>query len=48
MPTSVHHACILTVAGTEAFKIIENHEGVASFSVAQQVIVQGSSQVPLE
>jgi hypothetical protein len=45
---SVHHACILTLAGTGAFKIIENHEGVASVSVAQQVIVQGPSQIPLE
>lgn len=45
---SVHHACILTLAGTGACKIIENHEGVASLSVAQQVIVQGPSQVPLE
>jgi hypothetical protein len=45
---SVHHACILTPAGTGAFKIIENQEGVASLSVAQQVIVQGPSQVPLE
>jgi ClpP class serine protease len=45
---SVHHAAILTLAGTGAFKIIENHEGVASLSVAQQVIVQGPSQAPLE
>jgi len=45
---SVHHACILTLAGTGAFKIIENHEAVASLSVAQQVLVQGPSQVPLE
>ena len=45
---SVHHACILTLAGTGAFKIIENHEGVASISVAQQVIVQGPAQAPLE
>jgi hypothetical protein len=45
---SVHHACILTLAGTGAFKIIENHQGVASLSVAQQVIVQGPAQVPLE
>jgi len=44
---SVHHACILTLAGTGAFKIIENHKGVASLSVAQQVIVQGPTQVPL-
>ncbi len=45
---SVHHACILTLAGTGAFKIIENHEAVASVSVAQQVIVQGPAQSPLE
>lgn len=45
---SVHHACILTLAGTGAFKIIENHDGVASVSVAQQVVVQGPTQVPLE
>jgi ClpP class serine protease len=45
---SVHHACILTLAGTGAFKIIENHEGVASVSVAQQVIVQGPAQSPIE
>ena len=45
---SVHHACILTLAGTGAFKIIENHEGVASLSVAQQVLVQGPSQTPVE
>lgn len=45
---SVHHACILTLAGTGAFKIIENDEGVASLSVAQRVLVQGPTQVPLE
>jgi hypothetical protein len=45
---SVHHACILTLAGTGAFKIIENHEGVAALSVAQQVLVQGPVQTPLE
>lgn len=45
---SVHHACILTLAGTGAFKIIENQEGVAALSMAQQVIVQGPSQTPLE
>jgi hypothetical protein len=26
---SVHHTCILTFEGTPAFKIIENHEGIA-------------------
>lgn len=41
---SVHHACILTLAGSVAFKIIENQDGVASLSVAQQVVVQGPSQ----
>jgi hypothetical protein len=45
---SVHHACILTLAGTGAFKIIENHDGVAFVSVAQQVIVQGPAQSPTE
>jgi ClpP class serine protease len=45
---SVHHACILTLAGTGAFKIIENQDGVASVSVAQQMLVQGPSQLPLE
>ncbi|MDX2059475.1 MAG: hypothetical protein SFV24_16815 [Gemmatimonadales bacterium] len=45
---SVHHASILTLAGTAAFKLIENHEGVASVSVAQQVIVQGPAQGLLE
>ena len=45
---SVHHACILTLAGTGAFKIIENHEGVASLSVAQQVLVKGPMQAPSE
>lgn len=43
---SVHHASILTLAGTGAFKIIENHNGVASLSVAQQVMVQGPMQAP--
>jgi len=45
---SVHHACVLTLAGTGAFKIIENQEGVASVSVAQQVVVQGPMQGPAE
>jgi ATP-dependent protease ClpP protease subunit len=45
---SVHHACMLTLAGTGAFKIIENHNGVASVSVAQQVLMQGPAQMPLE
>ena len=39
---SVHHACILTLAGTPAYKIIENHKGVAFIKIAQQVLVQGA------
>jgi hypothetical protein len=45
---SVHHACVLTLSGTNAFKIIENHMGVATVSVAQQVLVHGPSQGPAE
>jgi hypothetical protein len=46
---SVHHASILTLAGTNAFKIIENHLGVATVSIMQHVVVQAPSQgVPEE
>jgi hypothetical protein len=38
---SVHHACMLTLSATPAFKIIENHRGVAFIKVVQQVLVQG-------
>jgi ATP-dependent protease ClpP protease subunit len=41
---SVHHACIHTLTATGAFKIIENHRGVASMSVLQHVVVQGPVQ----
>jgi ATP-dependent protease ClpP protease subunit len=37
---SVHHACIHTLMATPAFKIIENHNGVAYIKIASQVIVQ--------
>jgi ATP-dependent protease ClpP protease subunit len=37
---SVHHACIHTLSATPAFKIIENHNGIAFIQSAQQVIVQ--------
>ena len=37
---SVHHARIHTLAATPAFKIIENHKGVAFIQQAQQVIVK--------
>lgn len=32
---SVHHACIHTLAATAAYKIIENHEGIAYIQIAQ-------------
>jgi hypothetical protein len=37
---SVHHAFILTLSATGAFKIIENHAGVAFIQMAQTVAVQ--------
>jgi len=39
---SVHHACILTLSHTGAFKIIENHKGVATIAVYQQVMIQAA------
>jgi ATP-dependent protease ClpP protease subunit len=33
---TVHHSCNLTLSATPAYKIIENHLGVASIGVAQQ------------
>ena len=38
---SLHHACMLTFSATPAFKIIENHRGVAFIKIAQQVVVAG-------
>jgi ClpP class serine protease len=37
---TVHHACIHTLAGTPAFKIIENHNGTAFIQTAQIVPMQ--------
>ena len=37
---SLHHACIHTLGSTPAFKIIENHQGIAFIQIAQNVIVQ--------
>jgi ATP-dependent protease ClpP protease subunit len=37
---SVHHACIHTLSGTNAYKIIENHDGIAFIQVAQTVLVK--------
>jgi membrane-bound ClpP family serine protease len=43
---SVHHASILTLGGTPAFKIIENQKGVAFIQISQTVIVQPGSAPP--
>jgi hypothetical protein len=43
---SVHHACIHTLAGTPAYKIIENHNGVAFIQIAQTVLVQAPGPAP--
>ena len=37
---SVHHSCIHTLSATNAFKIIENHNGVAFIQSMQQIIVK--------
>ncbi|MBC8181912.1 S49 family peptidase [candidate division KSB1 bacterium] len=36
---TVHHACIHTLASTEAFKIIENQDGVAFIQLAQLAVI---------
>ena len=36
---SVHHACMLTFSATSAFKLIENHRGVAFVKGAQEVVL---------
>jgi hypothetical protein len=42
---SVHHACIHTLSATSAYKIIENHDGVAFIQLAQKVLVQAPAAV---
>jgi len=37
---SVHHSCIHTLAATAAYKIIENHDGIAFIQIAQRMAVQ--------
>lgn len=37
---SVHHACILTLGGTNAFKIIENQNKVAFIQTSQSVLMR--------
>lgn len=44
---SVHHACIHTLSSTGAFKIIENHNGVAFIQVAQTVVVQAPPRLEI-
>jgi len=38
---SIHHCCIQTLTATNAFKIIENHKGVAFIQSEHRVLVQG-------
>jgi len=44
---SIHHALVHTLSATAAYKIIENHEGVAFIQIAQRVIVQGPASSPM-
>jgi len=37
---SVHHACILTLTSTPAFKIIENHKGTAHINSVQMMLMK--------
>jgi ClpP class serine protease len=37
---SVHHACIHTLSSTPAYKIIENHNGIAFIQIMRQVVVK--------
>lgn len=37
---SAHHSCIHTLSATNAFKIIENHKGIAFIQSMQQIIVK--------
>jgi ATP-dependent protease ClpP protease subunit len=39
---SLHHACMLTFSATPAFKIIENHRGIAFIKIAQKMVVTGA------
>ena len=36
---SVHHACMLTLTATSAFKLIENQNGIAFIKLAQTMVV---------
>lgn len=37
---SVHHSCIHTLSSTNAFKIIENQNGIASIQSSQNILIQ--------
>jgi hypothetical protein len=37
---SIHHACIHTLSATGAYKIIENHNGIAQVQVQHSVVIQ--------
>lgn len=43
---SLHHACMLSFSATSAFKIIENHKGIAFIKMAQNMLVAGSGGPP--
>jgi enoyl-CoA hydratase/carnithine racemase len=45
---SVHHACVHTLSSTAAFKIIENHLGIAFIQIAQTVVVPGVPRVEMQ
>ncbi len=36
---SVHHSCMLTLSATPAYKLIENHKGIAFIKLAQKVVL---------
>jgi hypothetical protein len=40
---SVHHSVMVTLSSTAAFKVIENHLGVAFIKIAQQNIMLAQS-----
>ena len=43
---TVHHACVHTLSSTAAFKMIENHKGVAFLQIAQpQVVLEAPTNV---
>lgn len=45
---TVHHACVHTLASTPAFKLIENHSGVAFIQVVQSMVVQGAPKMEIQ